>query len=175
MNLEQLTPAHIEDSGWVSTGPNSGYRVIKGSFKIPTADHMPISSQENTMDTTTNHETVARQALLRDVRNHYYQHDENLERKFGIRGDTTPKNIEEALERIKEGKFKIVDKGNRSFFESWFDHVKWMDPNKTKDVDGYRAASEELKKAYAHAQQDVNCDSLDKAKASVRKFEEWKH
>lgn len=128
------------------------------------------------MDTTVvSHDVTARKDLARDARAHYYSKDEALERHFGVRDDETPRTTEDALERIKEGKFQLRSKEDRGFFDSWEDSIRWRHPDTKKDTEGYRAASEKLKKHFARVQQDVSCDSLEKAKAAVRAFEDLGH
>ena len=130
--------------------------------------------QEDTMHTTdTNHPEVTARALLnRDLRNIYLKHDEKLEKHFHVRDDDAPETGEDAIERIKAGKFQLKPKEQRCVFDHWTNHLRWRDPEAKKDIDGYKAANEKLKTAYTHAIQDVTVDPLEKAKAALRKFED---
>lgn len=129
--------------------------------------------QEDTMNTHEHSpESVARSALRNDLSNLYTKHDQKLLHHFHVMDDDQPDTPEEVVERIKSGKYQLRDKKDRSSFSHWTNHIRWRDPTQEKDEEGYKAAYEKMKVAYKHAQQDVLCDPLDKAKAAVRKFEE---
>lgn len=133
----------------------------------------PIYVQEDTMNTHEHSpEAVARSHLRNDLSTHYSLHDRKLMKHFHLVDDDDPETAEAAVERIKSGMFQLKDKKDRSSFAHWTNHIRWRDPTKEKDEEGYQAAYDKMKVAYKHAQQDVLCDSLDKAKAAVRKFEE---
>lgn len=138
-----------------------------------TVSPLNVNVQEDTMNTHDNTEANARSHLRNNLASSYSKHDHDLLRHFGLMEDDSPDSPEEVIERIKNGKYVLRDKKDRTSFSHWTSHIRWRDPSKEKDEAGYKAAFEKMSQAYKHAQQDVLCDPLDKAKAAVRKFEEY--
>lgn len=110
----------------------------------------------------------------------YSKHVDTLREKFNMNDDIRPWNAKELVERIKEGKFILDKKFDKldedeldEYFDGPFDGIYWRDPDKVKDVDGFRAAMAELDIAYKHVQDDIAILSPEKALESVRAFEDW--
>lgn len=147
------------------------------AYKAQTKD-LTISKQENTMHTMQTTTTAAIEAnqrsfMEREMRIAYSKHENELERKFHII-ESTPKTTEEAVQRIKDGKYQVIAGNNRCcYYSDWHHNIQWRLPDEVKDVDGYKAAKVKLDAAYKRVLQDIIIDPIEKAKDSLRTFENW--
>jgi len=97
-------------------------------------------------------EQDAREYLRSRLSKAYYAKVEDLRPAFGLEDDTPPKNPKEVIERITSGMY-VLPKENVEYdgdsLEEWYrpwDAIRWRDPAKKKDRDGYDLALKTLAK-----------------------------
>lgn len=142
--------------------------AVAASIEQKFAQFKETNNMTHTDTQTTEYQ--ARTALRNDLAGQFNHHDDKLRSHFRISVDT-PDTVENAVERIKAGKYTLADKNDRNSYGHWVHDIKWRAPGEDKDQVGYDAAFKKLRVAYRHAIQDVLCDPLEKAKSSVRRFE----
>lgn len=97
-------------------------------------------------------ENLQRERSYLDNRLHMVSQDKTLEMKktYGLADDDHPSSLKEIVERIQAGKFVLPKKNededpddDRYFdlSEALYD-IRWRDPSKEEDKDGYKAAKE---------------------------------
>jgi len=147
--------------------------------------------EENTMNTlnivasaaqssaqTFEHE--AREYLRNRLSKTYWTKTEDLRPSFGLEDDSPPKTPKEVIERITSGMYMLPeepeddfaqgDLGGESWYQPW-NSIRWRDPAKKKDRDGYNLALKTLAKD-RDATQDIIMTSDGKAGLeALQKFE----
>ena len=95
-----------------------------------------------------------------------------LEAKFGLADDEAPTSAKEFKERIEAGQFTFREhKDGRYFY--WMDAIKWRDPSKKEDKEGFAAACKDLK---AKKQAALDIIKIDEPKAgldAIKALEAW--
>jgi len=97
-----------------------------------------------------------RQKDYLDTRLHniYSEKEREYENVFGLRDDPFPMTVQETIDRIKEGRFKLEkDSGENSRYD-FFDYVQWCDPKIERDDKGYQEVWERVRKAF-HKTKDI--------------------
>jgi hypothetical protein len=99
-------------------------------------------------------------------------HDYKLERQFGMRDDADPETAEEMIERIKAGKYQLIDKKDRGY-RSAYGQILWRDPSIEKDPEGYRKAAEALSNELTKTRDAIRILSPEAGLAALQAFESW--
>lgn len=77
-----------------------------------------------------------------------------LEQFFGLMDDDWPTNPKELVKRIQEGRFVIRER-NECDFDGALEGIRFRDPAKKEDHDGFRKAHDAMYEAYRDAQDAV--------------------
>jgi len=97
----------------------------------------------------------------------------DLEIKFGIRGEDAPETFNEAIQRIKDGKFTMnLKDGDKSIY-SPLSYVVWKDPSVKEDQKGFAAARDAYDKAQQDAYDTIMVSDATAGLAAVKELESW--
>jgi hypothetical protein len=114
-------------------------------------------------------EQGAREYLRNRLSKTYWTKTEDLRPAFGLEDDSPPKTPKEVIERITSGMYVLPedseDDSPGDLGESWYqpwNAIRWRDPAKKKDRDGYNLALKTLAKD-RDAAQDIIMTSDGKA------------
>lgn len=103
----------------------------------------------------------------------------NLAKKYHIHDDPAPKDAEEFIDRIKNGKYTLLDKETDGRWRQEFDYedgygtprrLVWRDPANVKDTDGYHAAEETLRDEYMKLKTVIMAGDYKASIAAVNEF-----
>lgn len=107
---------------------------------------------EETMNTTNNTPNTdlvlrARNSLTNALWSVSMNYDTAMTKKYGLKDEDLPKNAEDLIAKIKEGKFKAPDTTAEDYDEGdyrWSPYfgIKFRDPSMKKDREGYEKAME---------------------------------
>jgi len=95
----------------------------------------------------------------------------DAERHFGLRDDELPATSKELVKRIQEGKFVLRERLEDDCYDGPLDNIRWRDPNKVRDKDGYDAFYSKMLKDYADTQDIVAILDPAEGLKAVREFE----
>lgn len=91
--------------------------------------------------------TRAREYLSERLEGLQYTRRNDERKYFGLTDDDFPKDMEEFVKRIQDGKFVLPEKyKDRSVYNA-ADHIRWRDPAKKEDKAGFEAAADRIDKA----------------------------
>ena len=95
--------------------------------------------------------------------------------QFGLKEDDAPRTPDELVERIKDGKYVILekDKDRRTF--SPVDYIEWRDPDIKHDEKGYAEACEVLDKEYTKVRDTIAIFSAEKGLEAIQELEKWEY
>lgn len=94
-----------------------------------------------------------------------------LRKQFSMDANAAPVTPEEAIERIVEGRYTLVEKDKRSWHMGVYGAIIWRDPKVPADPVGYEAAMKELDKAYQKVVDTIMVAEAVDALAAVQAFE----
>ena len=104
--------------------------------------------------------------------------DWDARKAFNLDDDNEPRTGKELLERIKAGKFTFDEDFEKKSLEKncWgcygpMSFIKWRDPAKVADKDGYKAWMEKTRKAYQTAQDEIKIKDPKDGLEVLRAFE----
>jgi len=98
----------------------------------------------------------------------------DLQRKFGLRDDVKPKDFEEFIQRIKDGKYVAPEKGDCSRTDEYCSYgIHWRDPAVKEDQDGYDAAMKELKETATKTLDEIAVYAPAEGLKALNKFEKY--
>lgn len=165
LNADTIVNPQVKDTGWVNVGPGAFARsiVATGHIKAPKIDS-PV--KEDTMDNYTT-DKAQRDFLVRELDRAYSDHLRDLRKHFHIEDDHVD-DIDDVIERIKAGKYKLVDKKARKTWEPMWDHISFREHE--ADTEGYDKALEGLHAEHNTVRQDIAILEPVKALKSVRDF-----
>jgi hypothetical protein len=125
--------------------------------------------EETTMYQRTEEETK-RDYLSERLHTVYMEKDEAARRTFGLQDDERPKTIEEAVQRIKDGKYTITPKTPHVYYSTW-DRLRWRDPEVKEDNKGYEAEEKELDKKYQEIKDTIMISDSAEALKTLQAWE----
>ncbi len=119
------------------------------------------------------------QSRLEDI---YYTKERPLYAQFGLTDDEAPTTPKELKARITDGKFVIIglpkddaeDDFDDCYYGGWSRLIRWRDPAKKADQNGYEAARKELKDEYQKAMDTIKIDDVKAGLEAVKALEAWK-
>lgn len=123
-----------------------------------------------------------RKYLQRRLEDIYYMKERPLFAAFGLTDDEAPTTPKELKARIADGKFTIIglpkddedeDDFDDCFYGSWSRLIRWRDPAKKADQDGYEAARKALKNEYQKAMDTIKIDDVKAGLEAVKALEAW--
>lgn len=127
--------------------------------------------------TTTNLETQQRNYLKRRLDEVFYTKKADLRTKFNIDFNASPKTKDELQRKLTAGEFELktnyfdADGKPNYCYGSMLDAVRWIDPARKEDRDGYDAAKEALNKVFTAAKDVAMMKSLDDGLKALQDFE----
>lgn len=124
-----------------------------------------------TINVADNTEKDQRKYLKSRLYDAFYEKKADAKRKFGLVDDKAPANAEELIDRIKNGKFTVTPKEQRSRWEGPFEAIRWRDPSVKEDKDGYEAAKAELEKAFKEAEDVIVIKTPSEGLDAVKAFQ----
>lgn len=106
----------------------------------------------------------------------YHDKREPLEAKFGLTDDPYPQDGKDLAQRIKDGKFIIrgvdTDEQIPSYYGT-YDLIRWRDPAKKADQEGFDAAKADLKEKRQAALDTIKIDDVKAGLEAVKSLETW--
>lgn len=94
-----------------------------------------------------------------------------LKVQFGLSGGEAPKTIEEAVARIKDGKFEVPE-GNANMHSAYLGQfITWKDPTVKKDQKGFDAAIKALYTEKTKAKDIIVTGTAAEGLAALQAFE----
>lgn len=144
----------IDDNGYLICDSSCGYSKSK------TVNATGIIVQENN-ETETQRKFLTNR--LYDLRNDKYR---DLRVFFGFEDMPYPSTAAEMVKRIQDGMYVLPEKGK----DYGTDTIRWRDPKKTEDHDGYAAADAAVTTAHTKVKEDIAILSPEKGLESVRAF-----
>lgn len=141
----------------------------------------PMNYATATVTAATTETQDQRKYLARRLDDIYYGLERPLFATFGLTDDEAPSTPKELKARIADGKFTIIglpkddeDEDEDDFFYGgWSRMIRWRDPAKKLDRDGYDAARKELKAEYQKALDTIKIDEPKAGLDAVKAFEAW--
>lgn len=138
----------------------------------------PMNYATATVQAGTTETQDQRKYLTKRLETVYYEKESPLYAQFGLSDDLPPAGPKEIAERLKEGKYTIkgADKDDEfSGYRYWGigDLIRWRDPAKKADTEGYEAA---LKDLNAKRQAALDTIKIDEPKAgldAIKALEAW--
>lgn len=98
----------------------------------------------------------------------------DLLRNFGLTDDKAPMTFDEAVQRIKDGKYTVVEQYSGNTANGYYgldSAIRWRDPAKKEDKPGYDAAKKLMAAAVTDTQDAIMIKTPDEALAAVKAFE----
>lgn len=129
-----------------------------------------VVSYEETAPT----DQIQRAYLIQQLDHAYRNLLSKARMQFGLTQDDAPKTAKELIQRIKDGKVTIPEeKNDKKCGYVWdvFSRIKWQDPSKVEDQDGYDKFEESLTTAKTSAERTISIKSPDEGLAAVIAFE----
>jgi hypothetical protein len=146
----------------------------------------PMNYATATVQAGTTETQDQRKYLTQRLEEIFWELQRPLEAKFGLTDDKAPTTPKELKERIASGKFTIIglpkdgddeDEYDDDYFgcyTSWHRLLKWRDPSKKSDFEGFEAANKELRDL---RQKTLDIIKIDEPKAgldAIKALEAWK-
>ena len=128
------------------------------------------SASISTPATETQDQRKYLQSRLQDV---YGAKKSPLQAQFGLIDDDAPETMKDLQERIAAGKFTFLDEKDARPYHHWTEMLRWRDPAKKADQDGYTAAKTELKAKYQAALDTIKIDEPKAGLEAVKALEAW--
>lgn len=142
----------------------------------------PMNYATATVQAGTTETQDQRKYLSNRLEEIYWAKIRPLEAQFGLTDDDRPTTPKELKKRIEEGKFIIKgikdaeddeDDEDDYFYNNWHHMLRWRDPAKKADHDGYEVANKELR---ALRQKTLDIIKIDEPKAgldAIKALEAW--
>ncbi len=114
-----------------------------------------------------------RKYLTRRLDEVYQDNRDPLEAEFGLVDDEYPETLKDLKERIAAGKFTFRDEKDVRPYHHWTEMLRWRDPAKKADQEGFTAAVKALK---AERQKALDIIKIDEPKAgleAIKALEAW--
>lgn len=138
----------------------------------------PMNYATATVQAGTTETQDQRKYLAKRLEDVFYTKEAPLYAKFGLSDDDAPVGPKAIAERLAAGKYilKGVDKDDEfDGYRYWGigDLIRWRDPAKKADLEGYEAAREDLKKARQVALDIIKIDEPKAGLEAVKTLEAW--
>lgn len=142
----------------------------------------PMNYATATVTAATTETQDQRKYLANRLQDVYFDKERPLYAMFGLTDDEAPTSPKELKQRIADGKFTILglpkdgeDEDEDDFFYGgWSRMLRWRDPAKKLDRDGYDAARKELKDMYQKTLDIIKIDDVKAGLDAVKALEAWK-
>ena len=193
MNINEAFPQSVAVTTGTCTSyaypaPNSfatvevGQSVPKYGYSCKQEEgNNPMNYATATVQAATTETQDQRKYLTRRLDEVFYEKERPLYAAFGLTDDEPPSTPKELKARIADGKFTIVglpkdddeDEDEMYFYGGWSRLIRWRDPAKKADQDGYDAARKELKAKYQEALDTIKIDEPKAGLDAVKALEAW--
>lgn len=172
MQTEKCFPTHYNYLAPVTTACTADHRIF---------DILPFKKEEeNSMNyasatvTTAPTETQTQRKYLEDRLSYVYRDKRGpLEAQFGLIDDEPPVTLKELQERIAAGKFTFRDEKDVRPYHHWTEMLRWRDPAKKADAEGFKAAKEDLKAKRQATLDTIKIDDVKAGLDAVKALEAW--
>ncbi len=114
-----------------------------------------------------------RKYLAQRLESVYCDKRDPLESEFGLVDDDAPQSLTELKARIADGKFTFREEKDIRPYFYWTEMLRWRDPAKKADQEGFDAAKKALK---AERQKALDIIKIDEPKAgleAIKALEAW--
>ena len=196
----EIYAGSIYTSGWVSPTTTTSYgdacnpNIPTYSFDTPEMcpsqksfwakqkeGNNPMNYATATVTAATTETQDQRKYLTRRLDDIYYALERPLFATFGLTDDPAPTTPKELKARIADGKFTIIgtkdgdeDEDEDDFwYGGWSRMIRWRDPAKKADQDGYDAARKDLKAEYQKALDTIKIDDVKAGLDAIKALEAW--
>lgn len=141
----------------------------------------PMNYATATVQAATTETQDQRKYLTRRLDDIFYQKERPLYAAFGLTDDEAPTSPKELKKRLADGKFTIIglpkddedEDEDEYFYGGWSRLIRWRDPAKKADQEGYDAARKELKSKYQEALDTIKIDDVKAGLDAVKALEAW--
>lgn len=153
---------------------------VEGPYSFGTLSPVPNTKKEQNMfyDEDMDCRVTIEEKRLSYLgeRLHSVTHDKRRELRiqFGLDSEETPRTPEEAVERIKAGRFTLKDKDQRHRYDNWFANLIWRDPKIESDQEGFDKAEKVLEKAHQDTYDTIMIHPADAGLEALKTFESQK-
>lgn len=162
----------------VSSGLTSDVRSANRFFNL--ANTRTSIKKEEEKDTTmfcndTNIEITQRNFILATLQDAWYSKD-TLKKDFYLEDDTPPRTAKDVIKRITDGLYVIPT--NEYEDDDWdcpFGMIRWRDPAKKEDRDGYAAAVKQRKADFEVAKSTIILKDIVAGQAAMEEFKNKKY
>lgn len=112
-----------------------------------------------------------RDYLVRELKHVWEEKLDPLPHEFGLTDDERPKSPKELVERIKAGQIVLPENADKENWYNPWDTIRWRNPKTKEDVEGYKAAKQELSDAFIKTKRQIMIASLADGLVALEKFE----
>ena len=113
--------------------------------------------------------------LLARLTNLSYTKASELRKDFGLTDDPFPETPKELLARITEGKYVLPKESEDKSSFCPLDYIRWRDPAKLEDKEGYKAADKLFQVDYTTTKDQIWVKDLDTGLKALQDFEAKKY
>lgn len=157
--------------------------MLQGLKQESTMGRIQTVNHVNVHDNTITDISKQREYLESRARNIFYTKADEIPKLFNLTDDDPPKDTEEMIERIKEGKYALLpkrDPNSRRYedeYNDWGDYVglsrriKWKDPTKVADQEGADKAQDALRVDFTKVKDIIMVKDAEAGLAAVQEFE----
>lgn len=142
----------------------------------------PMNYATATVHAATTETQDQRKYLQRRLEDIYIRKERPLYAAFGLTDDVAPSTPKELKARIADGKFTIIglpkdeedeDDFDDCYYGGWSRLIRWRDPAKKADQDGYDAARKALQDEFQKAMDTIKIDDVKAGLEAVKALEAW--
>jgi len=141
----------------------------------------PMNYATATVTAATTETQDQRKYLEKRLQCVFYEKEAPLYADFGLGDDDPPRTPKELEDRIKAGKFIVkgkktdgLDADDDFYYGNWSNLIRWRDPAKKADQDGYEAARTALSNARQEALDIIKIKDVEAGLEAVKALEDWK-
>lgn len=166
-------------AGW---SPTTGWKLVSNEAKAPAkaetnkAAELPKKGKPMCYDCDCDIEDVDNKRLeyaQGRVRSIAYNKRQDLRKQFNIDPPTAPADVEEMVQRIKDGKYSILPKEQDRYYWSFTDRLSWRLPDVKADQDGFNAAIKALDNQQNITMDIVTLNDNAGSLKALQDFEAW--
>jgi hypothetical protein len=135
---------------------------------VPKKGKKMFYDEDGMMVVPTTDAQVTKEYLTSRASQIFFQKVRDAESEFGMVDDQPPKDTEEFIQRIKDGKYRLWDNDRRNYYR-WQDRIRWR--TRDEDQEGFEKKSEQLGKMLTETKDVIMVSDAEKGLAALKAFE----